>query len=129
MSDKEKVSNVKLYIRNLQEVKDLIAYKSGSYDKTGTNFRFVAGCQRAVEQDTIIYIALEAIDEWGASTIATQIKINIKDTDISTDMEAIEQSGNKAITNTRKLLFNGNIYILYEGIYYDILGNKTADIQ
>mgnify|MGYP003407445356 CR=1 FL=1 len=129
LSDKEKVSNVKLYIRNLQEVKDLIAYKSGSYDKTGTNFRFVAGCQRAVEQDTIIYIALEAIDEWGASTIATQIKINIKDTDISTDMEAIEQSGNKAITNTRKLLFNGNIYILYEGIYYDILGNKTADIQ
>lgn len=129
LSDKEKVSGVKVYIRNLQEVQHLIAYKSGSYDKTGTNFRFVAGCQQAVEQDTIIYIDLEAIDEWGASTIATQIKINIKDTDISTDMEAIEQSGNKAITNTRKLLFNGKIYILVEGIYYDILGNKIADIQ
>ena len=129
LSDKEKVSNVKLYIRNLQEVKDLIAYKSGSYDKTGTNFRFVAGCQRAVEQDTIIYIALEAIDEWGASTIATQIKININNTDVSTNIEAIGQCGDEAVATTRKLLFNGNIYILYEGIYYDILGNKTADIQ
>jgi hypothetical protein len=129
LSDKEKVSNVKLYIRNLQEVKDLIAYKSGSYDKMGTNFRFVAGCQRAVEQDTIIYIALEAIDEWGASTIATQIKININNTDVSTNIEAIGQCGDEAVVTTRKLLFNGNIYILYEGIYYDILGNKTADIQ
>lgn len=127
--DKEKVSGVKLYIRNLQELQDLIAYKSGSYDKTGTNFRFVAGCQRAVEQDTIIYIELEAIDEWGASCIAPQIKLNIKNNDVSTDVEFLPDSLITSSPHRLKVIINSRLYILRDGIYYDILGNKTTDIQ
>ena len=129
LSDKEKVSGVKLYIRNLQDLQDLITYKSGSYDKTGTNFRFVAGCQRAVEQDTIIYIELEAIDEWGASCIAPQIKLNIKNTDVSTDVETLPNNPINPSPNSLKVIINSRIYILRDGIYYDILGNKTTDIQ
>ena len=126
--DNEGLGYVKLYIRNLQEVQDLIAYKEGGYDKTGANFRFVAGCQRTVDQDTAIYIDLEVIDEWGASTIAPQIKINVKADEVSSNIEAIGQLGDEAITNTRKLLFNGKMYILFEGAYYDILGNKITNI-
>ena len=129
LSDKEKVSGVKLYIRNLQDLQGLITYKSGSYDKTGTNFRFVAGCQRAVEQDTIIYIELEAIDEWGASCIAPQIKLNIKNTDVSTDVETLPNNPLALSQNGLKAIINGRIYILRDGIYYDILGNKITDIQ
>jgi hypothetical protein len=127
--DNEGLGYVKLYIRNLQDVQDLIAYKAGSYDKTGASYRFVAGCLREVEQDTTIYIDLEVIDEWGASTIAPQIKINIKADEVSTDIEAIEQWGNEAIRQSRKVIFNSRLYILHNGIYYDVLGNKITDIQ
>jgi hypothetical protein len=72
---------------------------------------------------------LEVIDEWGASTIAPQIKINIKADEVSTDIEAIEQWGNEAIRQSRKVIFNSRLYILHNGIYYDVLGNKITDIQ
>jgi hypothetical protein len=123
--DNEGLGYVKLYIRNLQDVQDLIAYKSGGYDKTGANYRFVAGCQRAVEQDTIIYIDLEAIDEWGASCIAPQIKLNIKADKIPADI--IYSNYQLPIADIRKVLMNGQILILHNGIYYDMLGNKINE--
>lgn len=121
LSDQEGVSRVKLYIRNLQDVQDLITYKVNTFDKTATNFRFVAGCQREIEQDTVVYIDLEVIDEWGASTIALQIKINIRNTDLCTDVPSVDTR--YPIPDTRKILRNGQILILHNGIYYDILGN------
>ena len=121
LSDQEGVSRVKLYIRNLQDVQDLITYKVNTFDKTATNFRFVAGCQREIEQDTVVYIDLEVIDEWGASTIASQIKINIRNTDLCTDVPSVDTR--YPIPDTRKILRNGQILILHNGIYYDILGN------
>ena len=129
IADNEGLGQVKLYIRNLQDYQDLIAYKTGSYDRTGVNYRFVAGCQRAVEQDTVIYIELEAIDEWGASTIAPQIKLNIKDTDMSTDLEALPNSPIAPSPNSQKVIINNRLYIICNGVYYDILGNKITDIQ
>jgi hypothetical protein len=124
--DNEGLGYVKLYIRNLQEVQDLIAYKEGGYDKTGANFRFVAGCQRTVDQDTAIYIDLEVIDEWGASTIAPQIKINVKADEVSTDISNPYTLHSPPYT---KILYNGQILILHDGIYYDILGNKLTTIR
>ena len=124
--DNEGLGYVKLYIRNLQEVQDLIAYKEGGYDKTGANFRFVAGCQRTVDQDTAIYIDLEVIDEWGASTIAPQIKINVKADEVSTDISNPYTLHSPPYT---KILYNGQILILHDGIYYDILGNKIITIR
>jgi hypothetical protein len=121
LSDQEGVSRVKLYIRNLQDIQDLITYKVNTFDKTATNFRFVAGCQREIEQDTVVYIDLEVIDEWGASTIASQIKINIRNTDLCTDVPSVDTR--YPIPDTRKILRNGQILILHNGIYYDILGN------
>ena len=126
LSDKEKVSGVKVYIRNLQEVQDLIAYKSGYFDKTSTTFRFVAGCQRPIEQDTVIYIELEAIDEWGASAISKQIKLTIKKNTVVTD---IDLAPIYPATTNQKRIINGRLFIIYDGQYYDVLGNKITDIQ
>jgi hypothetical protein len=124
--DNEGLGYVKLYIRNLQDVQDLIAYKAGGYDKTGANFRFVAGCQGAVDQDTTTYIDLEVIDEWGASTIAPQIKINIKANELSTDISSPYTTHH---TPYSKILYNGQILILHNGIYYDVLGYKITTIR
>ena len=129
LSDKEGLNHVKVYIRNIQEYQHVIAYKPGSYDQSGTNFRFIAGYNGNVDQDTVIYIDLEVIDEWGASSIAPQIKINIKNTDISTDLKTLPDSLIAPSVNGLKAIINGRLYILYDDIYYDILGNKTADIQ
>jgi hypothetical protein len=126
LMDNEGLGYLKLYIRNLQDVQDIVAYKSGGYDKTGANFRFVAGCQRAVDQDTTIYIDLEVIDEWGASTIAPQIKINIKADEVSTDISNPYTLHSPPYT---KILHKGQILILRDGIYYDILGNKIITIR
>ena len=69
----------------------------------------------------MVYIDLEVIDEWGASTIASQIKINIRNTDLCTDVPSVDTR--YPIPDTRKILRNGQILILHNGIYYDILGN------
>ena len=121
LSDKEGINRVRVYIRNLQEYQHLIAYKPGSYDQSGANFRFLAGYNGSVDQDTSFYIDLEVIDEWGASAIAPQIKINVRNTDLSTDVPSVDTR--YSISDTRKILHNGQILILHNGIYYDILGN------
>ena len=129
LSDKEGLNRVKVYIRNLQEYQHVIAYKTGNYDQTGANFRFVAGCNGNVDQDTIIYIDLEVIDEWGAYAIAPQIKINIKNTDVSTDFETLPNGLIAPSPNGIKVIINGCLYILYDGVYYNMLGNKITSIQ
>ena len=127
LSDKEGLNRVKVYIRNLQECQHLITYKPGSYDQSGANFRFVAGYNGSVDQDTSFYIDLEVIDEWGASATAPQIKINIRNTDLSTDVPSVDTQ--YPLFDIRKFFLNGKIHILRDGIYYDILGNKITDIQ
>ena len=129
LSDKEGLNRVKVYIRILQEYQHVIAYKTGNYDQTGANFRFVAGCNGNVDQDTIIYIDLEVIDEWGACAIAPQIKINIKNTDVSTDFETLPNGLIAPSPNGIKVIINGCLYILYDGVYYNMLGNKITSIQ
>jgi hypothetical protein len=69
---------------------------------------------------------LEVIDEWGASTIAPQIKINIKADEVSTDISNPYTLHSPSYT---KILYNGQILILRDGIYYDILGNKIITIR